>query len=60
MHLVSLGLIYKSKSVRVYVDYYQSNFLYDEDKKSYYYDRYSTIDLTDQEYNELCEFHPPT
>lgn len=57
-HLISLGLIDEGKEIRQYVDYYSENFKYDEEKKQYYKDIVVALDVTDEEYLEICKFFP--
>ena len=61
-HLISIGLIDKQKISRIYSDYnYQtSEFpLYDEEKKEYYKESFGALDVTNEEYIEICKYFPP-
>ena len=61
-HLISIGLVDKEKSIRIYSeqDIYTSEFdKYDDEKKKYYKENAVALDVTDEEYNEVCKYFPP-
>jgi hypothetical protein len=57
-HLISIGLIDEGKTIRQYQDYYSNNSKYDEDKKQYYIEIAGALDVTDEEYLEICKYFP--
>jgi hypothetical protein len=61
-HLRSIGLSNEKKTSRIYSDYdYQSTDfpLYDAEKKKYYKETIGALDVTDEEYVEICKYFPP-
>ena len=60
-HLKSLGLVDEGEVVRTYygIEVYGSK--YDEEKKKYYTESQENIalDVTDEEYAEICKYFPP-
>lgn len=57
-HLISLGLTDEGKKIRQYIDYYSGNSKYDEEKKQYYIEISGALDVTDEEYLEICKYFP--
>ena len=57
-HLISLGLIDEGKTIRQYIDYYSDNSKYDEEKKQHYKEITGALDVTDEEYLEICKYFP--
>ena len=58
-HLISLGLIDESKSARKYQDYYSESAKFDEEKQIYYKECDAALDVTDEEYEEICKYFSP-
>ena len=58
-HLVSLGLIDKSKTRREYLNSYGPSAKYDSKKKLYYQESIGAQDVTREEYEEICKYFPP-
>lgn len=59
-HLISLGLIDENRSEGKYQNYFSETARWDEDKKMYYKGVDVAIEVTDEEYNEICKYYPPT
>ena len=59
-HLLSLGLIDQEKTSRIYSDYQGLDYKFDEEKKKYYTERVEALDVTDEEYIEICKYFPPS
>jgi hypothetical protein len=59
-HLMSIGLIDESKTERKYQDYGIASSKYDEEKRMYYVEVAGALDVTDEEYEEICKYFPPT
>lgn len=57
-HLVNIGLTDESKTIRKYYDYFIEGMQYDEDKGRYYKDSNGPIDVSDEEYAEICKYAP--
>ena len=60
-HLISLGLTDEQKINRIYCDYTDQTEefpLYDDKKKRYYKENFGALDVTDEEYNEICKYFP--
>jgi len=59
-HLISIGLIDKEKSNRIYQGYHTLEYhKYDEEKNAYYKESFEALDVTDEEYIEICKYFPP-
>ena len=58
-HLISIGLIDEEKINRIYSDneFFQSKF--DEKKGKYYKEEVVALEVTDDEYEEICRYFPP-
>jgi len=59
--LISIGLVDKEKSSRIYsnVNYETSEYkLYDAEKKAYYKESFAALDVTEEEYLEICKYLP--
>jgi len=63
-HLISLGLIDENKTERKYLnnpyDADDASRKYDPDKGKYYAERRAALDVTDEEYEEICKYFPTT
>jgi len=60
-HLINIGLIDKEKSDRVYQDNYSAEFpKYDTEKRKYYKGNIVPLNVTDDEYIEICKYFPPS
>ncbi len=63
-YLISLGLIDETRKVKVYYKSkpksHTDNFIYDDEKKAYYKITDAPIDITDEEYAELCKYYSNT
>lgn len=57
-HLKSLGL-FEDKMERVYLDYNDGSAKIDEETKKYYIENPIVLEVTDEEYNEICKYFPP-
>lgn len=57
-HLISLGLVDEELSKKEYTSYYSNSTKYDEEKKLYYIERNVAIEVTDEEYAEICKYYP--
>ena len=60
-HLISIGLIDEGKTSRFYVGedgYDSNNALYDNEKLKYYSENVGALDVTDEEYAEICKYFP--
>ena len=60
-HLISLGLIDENKTERKYInesDYF-SGCEFDTDENRYYYERYSALEVTEEEYEKICKYFSP-
>lgn len=59
-HLIKLGLIDEEKSNREYSDAYSHiHPYYDSEKKKHYREVKVALNITEQEYEELCKYFPP-
>ena len=61
-HLISIGLIDKEKASRIYSGHYYSTSefnLHDPEKKQSYKEVFGALDVTDEEYAEICKYFPP-
>ncbi|HHT22798.1 MAG TPA: hypothetical protein GXZ87_05735 [Bacteroidales bacterium] len=58
-HLIDLGLVDSTKRKRFYVDVPIEGALYDEVEKRYYINKPKPLDVTDDEYEEICKYFPP-
>lgn len=56
MHLISLGLTDENKISRKYIDFFAEGAKYDTEKKLYYREIVGAIDVTDEEYAEVCKY----
>jgi len=62
-HLISLGLNDETKIIRIYKGedgYNPDNAVYDKEKKKYYIETLAALDVTDEEYEEICKYYSPT
>ena len=59
-HLMSLGLIDENKSDRKYQDYFSESAIWDSEKQMYYTGTDYALDVTDEEYDEICKYFSPT
>lgn len=57
-HLISLGLIDEKKSQRTYYDYSDDGLEYDSVIGKFYSSDDVAIEVTDEEYKELCKYFP--
>ncbi|MBP1645869.1 MAG: hypothetical protein H6Q16_1444 [Bacteroidetes bacterium] len=57
-HLINLGLIDESKIERKYLDSYKSDSTYDPEKKKYFFEKHFALDVSDEEYEEICKYYP--
>jgi len=61
-HLINLGLIDEGKTIRSYlgeVGYDSETSVFDDEKQRYYSVSSKALDVTDEEYNEICKYFPP-
>ena len=61
-HLISIGLIDEGKTTRIYQDedgYEPNNAIFDEDKSKFYTEGFGALEVTDEEYDEICKYFPP-
>jgi hypothetical protein len=58
-HLRSIGLIDENKTTRAYANYYSESSKFDQDKGLYYKEVVGVIDVTDEEYEQICKYFPP-
>ena len=63
-HLISLGLIDENRTEREYVDYYSERAKAEHAKRDrktgkYYLEKLQALDITDEEYEEICKYFPP-
>jgi hypothetical protein len=59
-HLIKLELIDEEKSNREYTDVYSDKYpYYDPEKKKHYREVKVALNITEQEYEELCKYFPP-
>ena len=62
-HLISIGLIDKAKTNRIYsgeTGYDPYNNTYDEEKKKFFSEALVALEVTDEEYEEICKYFSPT
>jgi hypothetical protein len=59
-HLMSLGLIDENKSDRKYQGYFSESAIWDGEKQMYYTGTDYALDVTDEEYDEICKYFSPT
>ena len=59
-HLISLGLIDEEKSSRKYQNYFSEEAKFDEQKQLYYKGIDVALEVTDEEYAEICKYFPPS
>ena len=59
-HLISLGLIdeEKRKTSRVECDEWKESYEYDSEKQKYYTETVEALNVTDEEYAEICKYFP--
>ena len=57
-HLISLGLIEEGKMNRIYQDEFSQEAIYDKEKEKYYTESAVALDVTDEEYSEICKYFP--
>lgn len=57
-HLISLGLIDEGKTIRQYIDNYSENSFFDKEKNQRYIEIVGALDVTDEEYLEICKYFP--
>jgi len=58
-HLISIGLIDEGTRTRVYQSSWSDSATYDEEKKTYYKESFGAVEVTDEEYAEICKYFPP-
>lgn len=58
-HLISLGLVDESKTVRKYLECYSGYAQFDKERNQYYKEVPAAISVTDDEYAEICKYYPP-
>ena len=58
-HLVSIGLIDEEKKRRIYLASYSATAKYDKEKKMSYKEGVGALEVTDEEYAEVCKYFPP-
>ena len=60
-HLISIGLIDKEKKTgRNYRESYADGTKWDPDKGLFYKESFGALDVTDEEYAEICKYFPPS
>ena len=59
-HLISIGLIDEEKTRRVYLDFCSETAKYDAEKQMYYGEVADALEVTDEEYAEVCKYFPPS
>jgi len=59
-HLISIGLIDENKTERKYQSYFSDSAKFDEEKQMYYKGCDVALDVTDEEYEEICKYFPTT
>ena len=59
-HLISLGLVDKSKKEKKYGSAFRNNAIQEEETGRYYVERYGALEVTDEEYAEICKYCPET
>lgn len=57
-HLISLGLVYEDKIERNYIRSYEVNAKFDSVKELYYIEKNTALEVTDEEYAEICKHFP--
>jgi len=57
-HLISLGLVDKSKIEKIYGSAFADNAIKEEETGRYYVKRYGALEVTDEEYAEICKYSP--
>ncbi len=57
-HLLKLGLTDESKTIRKYSSHYVQGMEYDKEKGRYYINLNGPIDVSDEEYAEICRYAP--
>jgi len=55
-HLISLGLVDKSKKEKKYGSAFEDNAIKEEVTGRYYVERYGALEVTDEEYAEICKY----
>jgi len=58
-HLKSLGLIDENKTSREYIAYYREGLKKEPETGKYYVEVSGALDVTDEEYEEICKYFPP-
>lgn len=58
-HLISLGLVDQTKTERKYLNGFDKSALWDETRRLYYIEKAIPLDITDEEYIEVCKYFPP-
>lgn len=59
-HLIRLGLIDESKSNKKYQDYFSEDAKFDPETNLYYKAANLPLEVTDEEYAEICKYFPLT
>ncbi len=57
-HLITLGFVDKNKFEKFYCSAFDENTIKEEDTNRYYVYKYDALDLTDEEYEEICKHFP--
>ncbi len=57
-HLVSIGLVDETKTIKEECSSTQPDAEYDFETGKYYIVKYDAIDVTDEEYAEICKYYP--
>lgn len=57
-HLIELGLVDKSKIEKKYGSAFRNNAIQEEETGRYYVERYGALEVTDEEYAEICKYSP--
>jgi len=58
-HLISLGLIDESKTFRKYQNYFSESAKLDEENQKFYTESVGALDVSEEEYAEICKYFPP-
>ena len=59
-HLISIGLVDENKTARKYQEFYSESAQWDEEKRRHYKEIVGALDVTDEEYIEICKYYPPS
>lgn len=59
-HLISLGLIDKNNIEKIYVKTQVIGSKIDNENNQFYIEKYNAINISDEEYKEICKYYPET